>query len=171
MEPDVDDQDDQEDEADEAETPLAPWQFTLRGMLGLTTVVAILCALIAWWGVVVVAAIVGASAGAFLAALACPLFTGDYVLSHLPYDVPRALAVGGYLVGGLWIIIRGLQWLLSAAGAPHEHLALPGGILLAFLASVGGVVWMLWEEATALESVAITVGAVSGAGMMVALTG
>ena len=39
----------------------SPWQFSLRGLLTLTTVWAVACSLRAWWGVITALLVIGAA--------------------------------------------------------------------------------------------------------------
>ncbi|MGA2033332.1 MAG: hypothetical protein ABSG68_13825 [Thermoguttaceae bacterium] len=138
------------------------WQFSLRSLLVLTTIVAVVCSLIAWWGAVAVVAMFGAAAGAFCGALICPYLGCDVVLDDLRLDIAKCLALGGYYVGGVWVICVGLKWLVAQVFGAAAPVIVPAGLLLLFVFTAGLVVRFLWPLAESMEAVIITFGSLLG---------
>jgi hypothetical protein len=138
------------------------WQFSLRGLFLMTTIVAATCGLVAWWGVLAVLAMLGAATGAFLAALICPCIGCDVVLDDLRLDIVKCLGLGAYLVGGTWGMVVGVKWLVTMAWGMKTPVFISGGLILLFVFTVGLVAKLLWSDIDKVEAVVITFGSLIG---------
>jgi hypothetical protein len=142
---------------------LGPWQFSLRGLMILTTVVACACSLVAWWGVLAVVAALGAALGAFCVALICPWIGCDVVLDRISLDIVKCLGLGAYIVGGAWATFAGLRWLVVQANGPGASVFVPGGVTLLFVLTARLFAKALWPLVDDLETVLVTLGSCVGA--------
>ena len=146
------------------------WQFSIRWLFGLTAVVAVACSLMASFGAVSVAAILGGAAGAFGGAVVCPKIGLGQVLDDLRGDVARCLALGAYVVGGAWGSVVGLPWIFGQAYDPKKPVVVEGALVVLFF-TTGFLVRVLWPDTETLGSIVVTIAAVAGALVAVSLLG
>ena len=109
-----------------------------------------------------VLAVVGAAAGAFLAAMICPCVGCDVVLDDLRWDIVKCLGLGGYLVGGTWGMVAGVKWLVTKAWGVETPVFISGGLILLFVFTVGLVAKLLWSDIDKVEAVVLTFGSLIG---------
>ena len=157
-------------ERDEGAQARSPWQFSLRGLLGVTAALAVVCSVVAWWGVPAVAAILGGAVGAFVGGLVCPLLGLDVVLDDLRRDLAKCLGVGAYIVGGTWAVIVGLGWVVRTVHGEDAPVFVSGGLLLLVAFTVALVVKTLWSDSDNPEVVVVTFAALIGVFAAVSMT-
>ena len=158
-------------DAPDDDTPSGPWPFEVSqaDLVGLGVVAAILLALTIWLGFLPVLVILGAAAGAFLAALVWPCIGGDVILDDLRLDALKCLAVGAYLVLGFWAGLLGLRALVGGVHGPEAPVFLTRGVVVFFLFTVGLFAKILWLDSDKFDALIITLGAIVGAVMAGAL--
>ncbi len=159
------------DAPDDDDTPSGAWplEVSRADWVGLGVVAAILLALTAGLGFLPVLVILGAAAGAFLAALVWPCIGGDVILDDLRIDVLRCLAVGAYLVLGFWGMLAGLRALVGGVHGPEAPVLLTRGVVVFFLFTVGLFAKILWLDSDKFDALIITLGAILGAAMALGL--
>jgi len=139
-------------ETNEGDFEPGPWQFRLRTLFTVTLLVAIFFSMVAWWGPIIVAAVVGGAVGAFLAAWICPAVGLDNPFGELKWDVAKCFGVSTALVGMAYAAVA---W----TGLPH--------LLLIVVMVHYFVVKASWFELDGVEIVIIEFGTICGIGITV----
>ncbi len=140
----------------------SPWRVSPRGLLVLAAVFVVVAGVLLWLKARVALALLGATGGAFVGAMVCPLIGGEEMLGDLRRGVAKCLGVGVYLVGGAWIAVVGLKdWLAHVLGS-GASVSAPAAVILVLVVTVGFLVKVLWPDSRTIDTALVSLGAVIG---------